>query len=125
MNTKDLREGNLILTSKDAGGAKFLRSIVKEIHTGYVIVEGDRKVRIEDCAGLPLTEELVLKLGAQQTGKNIYFSTPEFNLGSIEFHTDACYLVFEGTQCGTAIKHVHHLQNLFYYLQGTELSFVN
>lgn len=113
MKAEDLRRGNLILTSKDAGGKKFLRSIVQEITATYVIVDGDRKVMLEDCEGISLSEEWLLKCGFERENNRWEMYIDEFH---VVFNGQ---IFLEGT--GIDIKYVHQLQNLYYVLTGEEL----
>lgn len=119
METKDLRRGNLILTSKDKGGQPFLRSIVKEIKVNSVIVEGDREVRIEDCAGIPIDEQWLAKFGFLQTTVGWYINSPKINSSLyLRYESGNWWIVY----FKSFLQYVHQLQNLFHALTGEELT---
>lgn len=133
MEAEDLRRGNLILTAKDKGGKKFLRSIVQEIKKDSVVVDGDRVVLITDCEGISITEEWLKQFGFQwETDKrkshlgiriidedswlHFYFNeSGSMELTQLSNHSFLSQFDFP------ALKHIHQLQNLYYALTGEEL----
>lgn len=112
MKIEDLRRGNLILTSKDKGGKIFLRAIVEEIKKDSVVVMGDRVVRIEDCEGIPLDEDWLLKFGFEKSIPMFSF----YDKGHIRIDVKDGFGFH-----GVPIKTVHHLQNLYHSLMCEEL----
>lgn len=118
MNTTDLRRGNLILTSKDAGGNKFLRSIVEEIKSDSIVVDGERAVMIADCAGIPLTEEWLLKFGFEKSSDGKFYKDSRFTI----YQRGVYFGLIGGSLSWNEFKYVHQLQNLYYVLTGEDLS---
>ena len=78
---------------------------------------------ISDCAPIPLTPEILEKCGFEKfKGLWNYKLVPigyELNLVKINGLNEN---EFEN-QIGESIKHLHHLQNLYYALTGEELHF--
>lgn len=134
MDTRDLRRGNLILTSKDKDGKRFLRAIVEEIKANAVVVRGERVVRIEDCEGIRLTEEWLNILGLKAVYSGGY-EVPntgfdcllrlDFDSAKAEAHLFVTVINGnEGSEdvvVSETFQFVHQLQNICRDLTGEDL----
>ena len=90
---------------------------------------------------IKITEEQLLKLGFEQSDDDLFelvllkIKTPEYHNINLWTRTERGLVIFMGIgqgedpqQTDTAlphIKHVHELQNLYFALTGTELSYEN
>jgi len=90
---------------------------------------------------IKITEEQLLKLGFEQSDDDLFelvllkIKTPEYHDINLWTRTERGLVIFMGINQGedpqqtdTAlphIKHVHELQNLYFALTGTELSYEN
>ncbi len=86
---------------------------------------------LEDCEGIPLTDELLRKFGfAQQRARMVRYlhnidrqfllSSPYVN--SNNGGTEVSLYDMEYGAIGKPARHVHQLQNLFYAITGEELN---
>lgn len=117
MRTNNFRRGNII----DGG-------IIAEIHSGMIRLEDDT-IKLEDeIEGIPLTEDILLKLGFEFCGYDLWFA--EQNDFCITVMPDDItygykHFNFRNSQeltKGISLKHVHTLQNLYYALTNQELT---
>lgn len=130
MTSSELRIGNLILTPKDKGGKPFLRSIIKEIYSDSVMVEGDRKVSLEDCDGIPLSEELLWKFSFTGTSEERSLRLDTDVIIIAKPNVGGTWSICGITTIGTSesaftgyFSFIHQLQNLFYMLSNEEIKF--
>lgn len=73
---------------------------------------------IKDISPIPLTEEILLKIGFRKIGSNEYY----LDKFMIECFSDGFYFTGgEGVRFGDSIEYLHQLQNMYYALHKEEL----
>lgn len=110
----DLRIGNWI---KDHTG---LNNVVKMIGVGWVKFIDDEACAFDLCSGIPLTEELLLKMGFVRFG-NYYHNKIDEGF-SIVTRAGLFYVCWDDKNYLIQVGTVHALQNAFYLLTGQELT---
>jgi hypothetical protein len=102
------------------------------LHTAHFWTAHEYSEKIEDhVEGIPLTPEILEKCGFVKEGDFYYLRIEAQDLGKagiryMETRTDGgwCYLCgIDGGRIGTAIWHLHQLQNLYFALTGEELNY--
>jgi len=131
MNIQELRIGNkLFLPHLD------VVAVVLEIRFKYVRCAFQRKdidephvslIDINECEPIKLTEEWLLKAGAEKiNSENQYADTNDYILGILYFNIANQSTKINGKYALSFIPdYVHELQNLFFALTGEELTFNN
>jgi len=79
----------------------------------------------DDTLGIPLTEEWLVKFGAEKTGGD-YSNTYSLDDGDVFIRLDEDGVWFEGNDLGTdndvPIETVHHFQNFYFFKTLKELT---
>jgi hypothetical protein len=119
----DLRIGNWI---KDHTG---LNNVVKMIGVGWVKFIDDEACAFDLCSGIPLTEELLLKIGFEKCNDmDSWYSINLLNewsklLINTKYYMAQLSINRHDTPVGKRIfKDFHQLQNLYHALTGQELT---
>ena len=112
MNAQELRIGNYVCNS--ISGYEFAIN-VDQIRRLYL------NNRFSDIEPIPLTEEWLLKFGAEINPHNkSFFDIGPFTLTKLE--SGEFIIWHEGHALGKRLKYVHKLQNIFYELYDKELT---
>jgi hypothetical protein len=127
MKTTELRIGNIVKTKESdyfsSKGITEVKSIgynsINTFDDGRVSMKND----LSNISGLPLTEELLLKMGfIKKAGRDGWnFTKNKFELGI----TSTFFLQFGiDTRSSVAIYFVHQLQNIYFDLTNEELTVI-
>lgn len=117
INEKDLRIGNKIIAKVFNNGhiltIESIENYSGEIGIGFK--EKGMDEPIDECEGIPITEELLLKLGGEPKGTPIY-----------EMRINKLLLMKRNGQWfdyvhDLPIPFLHTLQNVYYFTKGEEL----
>lgn len=126
--TSDLRLGNWVY---DGDRTQF-RMYVQTIGEDYVYLnfdgnEGDVwECKPEELQGIPITEELLKKMGFSFNGYGIWYKTQQGRHVSINISREFVAIeVYKDNICYSRctcheVKYLHQLQNLFYEISRTE-----
>jgi len=120
MNAKDFRIGNLFIDKY----SKQIIPILEILRSGNIVFDFEC-MGVWQAEPIPLNEDLLLKFGAE-LDRGIYrFSKLKgyFNLLNLKGDLFYEYNIHQVQMC--KIKYVHELQNLFFAITGTELSYEN
>ena len=118
INANELRIGNYI-NVYDGVGPKYMYQV-----TGYDIdeIDGDGT----DCFPIPLTPEILEKCGFEKQSEHIFIS-PNLSLRLWGFSWTMQHYVMGVSHwidiSSVSIKHLHQLQNLYFALTNSELTF--
>lgn len=125
----DLRLGNWVYDGDKAQFPMYVQTIGEDyVYLNFNGNEGDVfESTPEDLHGIPITEDLLKRMGFTFSGYGIWNKTQQDRRISInisrEFVAIEAYkdrLVDSRCTCH-GVKHLHHLQNLFYEISRTEL----
>ena len=121
LKEKELRMGNHI---------EFDSKIftVKEIRDKSITVigrNGYSQLSIIYVNPIPLTEDILVKLGFEIENDNLFDDWSVFTKGNLAIYYDSSKDRFIYLETSIQIKHVHQLQNLYFALCGEELTFKN
>ncbi len=137
MKASELRIGNFVMWGKEHKELKRIGSIDEinedaRVHSLLIPEKGCGDFFhsfLKDLYPIPLTEEWLLKFGyqyANENGQKFYWHVemPYFQLRKYEDSWLLWYLEdhIEALISKMEIDHVHHLQNIFYYLTDEELT---
>jgi hypothetical protein len=129
LKTTDLRLGNLLLHGSDV----IKVTGINEAQISFIDRGQERYHRLISYRKIPLTEEILLKMGFEKSNPSgwvtmgeDYFKKGEFviesrkslNSFSYEWHKK----FKDSNNIGTYFKYVHELQNLYHSLTGSELT---
>lgn len=121
MKNTELRIGNLFLEKFSQTKIKVLELLSNE----RIIFEGDFENNWQ-AEPIPITEEWLIKLGFEKQ-KGIYrsfYQSNDNNYLSICFDEDRYYFMDVNEDPSfSGFNYVHQLQNLYFALTGTELSY--
>jgi hypothetical protein len=114
MTARELRIGNAIWFDR--------REKVKWVNA-RVIADIESQNQPLLYSPIPITEEWLVKSGFANKVKDEYSLEIESEYGAMLLYTDGeLWLVdCDGGRVGKEIKYVHHLQNIYFALTGTEL----
>lgn len=125
MEVRDLRLDNLVISPQGIGKVTSIqdREVLVVDEVGYVI---------EECQGIPITEEWLLKFGFEKM-KYPYldydmnecdlFESDWGNFYQVEnFYLPTPYYFDSAFGENFKLEHVHQLQNLYHSLTGKELT---
>ena len=115
----ELKIGNLIKRNGIFAKIEVINNELDEVYfMGEDFYYSDFCCNIEP---IPLTEEWLLKFGAELLYDNKY-DFECYNFGYFELtHKGYCF-TFQSQQISEPIKYVHQLQNLYFCLTGAELT---
>lgn len=123
MTPQELRIGNWIYPSKKL--TKFLR--IQEIRKETVMLSDWLEVSHKVIEPIPLTEEVLLKLGFVKEYVDLRSSAVphayvglRYNKGEFRYYKESDKWSYRATRIDNPV-YLHHLQNLYYDLTGTEL----
>lgn len=125
----ELRKGNLILTSKEEDQQPFLRSVIVEILSDKVVVDGGRSVLFKDCAPLPLTVALLKGCKFELSDLGDYWECkkgdfillqPKINIIP-NLEMPFVFVIKSSIEGSVTLNETHHLQNLYYDLKKKQL----
>jgi hypothetical protein len=130
INEKELRVGNIYLSKRNKD---VLVKGIDSINKLVVIEEPDidsgkeQPYIFEDLNPVPITRDILLKLGFKKENggpETLHRKVDcEKDCAMIVFDHDGCFLKdSEYNKIGKQIEYVHQLQNIYYFLMGTELS---
>lgn len=132
MDTKELRVGNIVMCQRRG---EYKSHTIKSI---WYIVELDNgfQCNLGDISPIPITDELLLKIGFKKD-RNGYFSYREYNDElSIRFSSNYTFVEYANlcfnpedvteTNYSSSLEfpntlHLHTLQNIWHLLTGKEL----
>lgn len=129
IDAKDLRIGNWVYDGEYTQFPMFIRTIGEDyVYLDFYGREGDLwESSPDDLQGIPITEDLLKRMGFTFSGYGIWSKTQQDRHISInisrEFVAIEAYkdrLVDSRCTCH-GVKYLHHLQNLFYEISRTEL----
>ena len=119
MKASELRIGNYVTHPRN--GFDTIKGLDSNIHGDYAIFSNTHEGYYfmheghELIEGIPLTEEWLKKLGFKENSFSYVWENKRIGVFDCEIlkisHCDIEFL----------IKHVHQLQNLFYFIEGEEL----
>lgn len=122
----DLRPGNIILfdhNDRRKQAVPLIRGIVEEVRKDKVVLKGDIVLGYDRIAGLPIDEDLLMKLGFERWKEKIY--KKPWGKGGIEFielFSDGLFYFETGVGNSVHIEFAHRLQNIFHDITcGQEL----
>lgn len=130
VNEKEVRVGNIYLSKRNKD---VLVKGVDTVNKLVVIEEPDLEAGkeqpyiFEDLNPVPVTLEILPKLGFKkgENGESDIFHRKvdcEKDCACIVFDEEGCFLKDANhNKIGKQIEYVHQLQNLYYFLTGTEL----
>jgi hypothetical protein len=128
INEKELRVGNYYLSKRNKD---VLVKGVDTVNKLAIIDEPDldagkeQPYIFEDLTPIPVTKEVLLKLGFKENGTKESLHKKidcEQDCACIIFNEDGCFLKDrDENKIGKQIEYVHQLQNIYYFLMGTEL----
>jgi hypothetical protein len=140
LTTNELRRGNLIghvpiAKSPQAMKGFFLVNELHEKSIGTIHVNTNLFFSLlpEDCEGIPLTQELLVKCGFIKCALNYMPEAYELDLGEglnkndlLRIDLDGMadligYTPNEAVQIKYKVKYLHQLQNLYFAMTGEEL----
>ena len=133
MNTiqaTELRIGNFIGMNLEEYPNNFFTSLeigeTMKVYEGLITLKGANIKRVEtsfmyvdDFEPIPLNEDWLVRLGFIS---NPYFDRYEKDSFHIEHDATQGYSQFWNSRAGVTFKTVHHLQNYYHALTGTELT---
>lgn len=112
MTTAEVRLNNLILFKDEVVQ-------VTSIDT-CIVTHGERQeADIDQCSGIPLNEEWLIKLGFEKYTS--YVSAGYWKHEKMPSHIYLPYLHWDNQYCAP-VQYVHTLQNLYFALTGQELT---
>lgn len=126
MKENQLRIGNfidehndefLIITGINEGDVYFISSQI--INPGIALPV---KNKIERIKPIPLTEEWLLKFGFIEDEDGWHHDGSGYHFGLRKIYGEFVYFHSNGTPCSQDINQVHKLQNLFFAINGEELT---
>lgn len=126
MKSNELRVGNWVTATKgnnyEGKGVIQVRSISGSGINQWQDMGASGEERYEDVAGIPLTEEWLLKFGVD--GKDLLI--PNYHNTILRLSNSDYMLMIQGYE-GDKVelkrpKYVHQLQNLYHALTGEELT---
>ncbi len=116
LNHKEFRVGNLV----EYDGRVFeIDSVSEVLPTLNTIEFGIGVVDWNNLKPIPLNEDWLVRLGFIS---NHYFDRYEKDSFHIEHDATQGYSQFWNSRAGVTFKTVHHLQNYYHALTGTELT---
>lgn len=126
INMQELRKGNMVKCLSHLPIGYYMPSYphteVLEIKDTAVETEaGTHKYR--EIAPIPLTEEIILKSGGIKTDQTYIFKNNETDPLPVSILMDGgqFFLEIKNEKYSISIDSVHHLQNLYFALKGTEI----
>jgi hypothetical protein len=140
MNANELRIGNIVcpinrntevhlpqtlVSLKVMTIGVFDAQIIGSNEKAYAVAEWPT-IPIHDLAGIPITEEWLLKAGFEKHLNGDYYRLKaELCIGawSDKFSIYLPYYHLDTYTGGISVKYVHTLQNLYFTLTGTEIPF--
>ncbi len=132
MEAKELRIGNIVSYNNKA--IKVNNILDFAINMTFHSISGDRdeEILIEEIEPIPLTEEILLKIGFEKSfnvgcsekDHNVYYWSGKISL-TIDLELSSGNYNYDSTPVDGAepLKYVHQLQNLYHALTGEELDF--
>ena len=123
INAKEIRIGNLVeyrITDKLDERKEWWE--VSEIDAADIHWLSKVDTKDEDFRAIPITEELLEKLGFKQNKFDKVFEVENCQIEIYFFDNDIKCTVCVDSVINKNIKHVHQLQNLYFALTGSELT---
>lgn len=128
MEAKELRIGNIVQDIQYKSPMRivqFYGTTMFELDSPYMDYTDYRcDADLDKYEPVLITEDWLIKLGAKNTGTEIYLDIDsEYGNTLINYFDRKMFLIdCDGGSIGIEIKYVHQLQNLYFALTGKELT---